>query len=71
MLILTNIPLSVYNRALELYGEPPEADTATASAALLSAEGRKDYVPEWPGIGALGQAIAEHMASGEGYETRA
>lgn len=67
MLTLTNIPISVFNRALELYGEPAETTRAAAQAALLSAESRKDYTPDWPDISALAQAVAEHMACGDGY----
>lgn len=68
MLTLSNIPLSVYNRALELYGEPAEDTVARAQVALNSAEGRKDLTPQCPGITAFAQAVAEHMSGGEGYE---
>jgi hypothetical protein len=67
MLTLTNIPLSIFDRALELYGQPEEATHANAQAALQSAQGRKDFTPEFPGIDAFSQAVAEHMASGAGY----
>ena len=40
MITISNIPLSVYNRALELFGEPPEATIEAARDALNSAEGR-------------------------------
>lgn len=68
MLTISNIPLSVYNRALELYGQPPEADVVAASIALVSAENRIDYVPDHPGMSALAQAVAEHISSGDGYK---
>lgn len=70
MLTLTNIPLSVYNRALEIYGEEPEQHVKLAARALLRAEGRKDMTPEFPGISPFAQAVAEHMSSGDGYECR-
>ncbi len=67
MLTLSNIPISVYNRALELYGEEPEDTIERARHCLLSAEGRKDITPELLGITAFAQAVAEHMSGGEGY----
>ena len=42
MLTLTEIPLTVTNRALELYGEPPCATVAAARAALDSIAARAD-----------------------------
>ncbi len=56
---LTAIPLSVLNRALDLYGVEREATANRAWDALTSAEGRKDapgpYTP-------LAQAVAEYMS---------
>jgi hypothetical protein len=66
-LTFSDIPLSVYNRALEIYGQPPETEKRHAITALLSAEGRIDITPDYPGITAFAQAVAEHMSSGEGY----
>ena len=65
MLSLNNVPLSVWNRALELYDEEPEATAAVAMEALLSAESRIDIYQHFPGITALAQAIAEHLSSDE------
>lgn len=67
---ITNIPLSVWNRALEIYGEPPEATVEIAMARLTSAEGRKDINQDFPDITAFAQAVAEHLSSGEGYEIK-
>jgi len=67
MLTLSNIPLAVYNRALELYGEDPEDTVECAQRRLLSAEGRKDITEQFSGITAFAQAVAEHMSSDEGY----
>lgn len=67
MLTLTNIPLTVYNRALEIYGEPPEDNVEHAQTALLRAEGRKDIAPDFPGIAPFAQALAEHLSGGAAY----
>ena len=65
--------LTIYHRALELYGEPREGALTAAREALLSAEGRLDYAGSackgdlW--LGALAQAIAEYMSlSGPWHE---
>ena len=56
---LIAIPLSVLNRALDLYGEPRERTATHAWDALNSAEGRKDVAgPYTP----LAQAIADYMS---------
>jgi hypothetical protein len=68
---ITQIPLSVWNRALELYGEPHEDTVEIALARLTSAEGRKDVTPDFPGITAFAQSIAEHLSSGAGFEVGA
>jgi hypothetical protein len=53
------IPLSVLNRALDLFGQPAEKTHAHAFEALNSAQGRIDvdgpYTP-------LAQAVAEYMS---------
>lgn len=67
MLTISNVPLSVYNRALELYNEPSEDTIEQARVALGSLEKGKEFNPEWPGIDAFAQALAEHMCSGEIY----
>ena len=65
MLTISNIPLSVLNRALDLYNVPRETTLDMANSALVSAEGRKDIAPDFPGISPLAQAVAEYM-SGSG-----
>ena len=61
-MVISKMPLSVFNRALELYGEEPETSLPAAMSALQSAESRKDLMAEWPGITAIGQAMAEYMS---------
>ncbi len=68
---LSHIPLSVWNRALDLYNEPPETTVEIAMVRLHSAEGRKDITPDFPGITPFAQAVAEHISSDEGYEVMA
>jgi hypothetical protein len=64
---IINIPLSVYNRALEIYGEPPETSEFRAGTALHSADSRID-LREGPAlrdgtlISPLAQAMAEYMS---------
>jgi hypothetical protein len=65
MMRITGIPLEVINRALDLYGLPPERNFIAARAALASAEGRLDVTGQYTPIV---QAIAEHLMSGDGYE---
>ena len=56
VMTLTNIPLSVLNRALDLYNVPRESSSAEAWMALLSAEQREDQ----PGpLTPFAQAFAE------------
>ena len=56
---LEGFPLSVLNRALEIYGVEEEDTLLAARTALLSAEGRKDVTgPYSP----LAQAVAEYMS---------
>ena len=56
---LTAVPLSVLNRALELFGQPSEETTRAAWIALQSAESRIStdgpYTP-------FAQALAEYMS---------
>jgi hypothetical protein len=56
---ISGIPLSVLNRALDIFGQPAEKTRAHAFVALNSAEGRISvdgpYTP-------LAQAIAEYMS---------
>lgn len=61
-LTLTSIPLAVYWRALDLYGQPRGATTDACRAALASAESRIDVEPDFPGITPLAQAVAEYMS---------
>lgn len=65
---ITEIPLSVWNRALELYNEPAEDRVDVAMSRLASAEGRKDITTGYPGITPFAQAVAEYLSCGEGYE---
>ncbi len=66
---LTAIPLSVLNRALDLYGESRETTPTNARAALISAESRIDVHADFPGITPLAQAVAEYMSlSGPWHE---
>ena len=62
MLKLTSLPLSVINRALDLYGEPRCTDANAGYRALISAEGRKDVRPDFPGLTPFGQAVAEDLS---------
>ena len=56
---LTAIPLSVLNRALDLYSVDREKTASRAWDALISAESRKDA----PGpLSPLAQAVAEYMS---------
>jgi hypothetical protein len=84
MLKLTNVPIEIYWRALDLYGVPRETTVAACVEALRSAEATLEVKPELPGIAPFAQAIAEYMSlsgpfaeeGGEfagvnGYETRA
>jgi hypothetical protein len=59
---IKNVPLDVFNRALEIYGEPPEATGQAAMTALTSAESRKDIHADFPGISPFAQAVAEYMS---------
>lgn len=56
---LTAIPLSVLNRALDLYNVDRENTAPRAWDALMSAEGRKDATGP---LSPLGQAVAEYMS---------
>ena len=56
---LTGIPLSVLNRALDLYTVDREKTESEAWNALLSAEGRKDTIGLFS---PLAQAVAEYMS---------
>ena len=62
LLTLTNIPLSIVNRVLELYREPGEPNLAAALDALASAESRKDVRADVPGITPFAQAVAEYLS---------
>ena len=62
MIELRNVPLSVYNRALELYNESPEATAADASKALSSTQSRKSVEPDFQGVTPFAQAIAEYLS---------
>ena len=62
MLALVDIPLSVYKRALELYGESPDYNYITPEYALQSAESRIDVRTQYPGITPFAQAIAEYLS---------
>jgi hypothetical protein len=55
----TGVPLSVLNRALELFGCDPEPDTQRAWIALRSAEGRKDVYGQ---LTPFAQALAEYIS---------
>jgi hypothetical protein len=56
---IQELPLSVMNRALDIYNEPREETLAAATQALLSAEGRKDVTgPYTP----FAQAVAEYLS---------
>ncbi len=59
---LTAIPLSVLNRALDLYNVDREKTATHAWNALGSADGRIDVTPDLPGISPLAQAVAEYMS---------
>jgi hypothetical protein len=69
MMEISHIPLSVLNRALDLYGQPTEETAPAAHAAIESAGARISV--EGP-MSPLGQAIAEYMSAagpwGEGGE---
>jgi hypothetical protein len=59
---LVDVPLSVLNRALDLFSVEREKTTRDAWDALQSAESRKDVTPDFPGISPLAQAVAEYMS---------
>lgn len=61
-MIITDMPIEVYWRALDLYGVPRGATPATCRALLDRAEGSKDVHPDHPGIAPLAQAVAEYMS---------
>jgi hypothetical protein len=60
MLSISNVPLNVYNRALEIFGEPAETNIQDAIRALGSAESRMDS-PCRP-LTPLALALAEYMS---------
>lgn len=62
MLEIRNIPIEVYWRALDLFGEEREDTIGACADALHSAEGRKDHRSDIPGITPFAQAIAEYMS---------
>lgn len=62
MLTLENLPLSVFNRALELYGADRELTIPSAMDALMEAYNTKDVRPDFPGISPLAQSVAEYMS---------
>jgi hypothetical protein len=62
MMIITGLPLSVLNRALELYNTEAEATATLAWDALQRAQARKDVTPDFAGITPLAQAVAEYMS---------
>ena len=59
---ITNIPVQIYWRALDLYGEPREEKIGGCFRSLLSAQGRKDIKTDFPGIEPFAQATAEYMS---------
>lgn len=63
---ITNVPLSVYNRALDLYGEEPQETLDAARRALSSAEGRVDgydaFADGTP-VTPFARAVAEYLSS--------
>jgi hypothetical protein len=69
MLTITHIPLSVINRALELYNEDAESDLDTARDALWSAQQRKDVISpaliiagRRVGVTPFAAALAEYLS---------
>lgn len=66
MLELKNVPLSVINRALEIYGEPAEDDARAAWSSLMSAESRIDLREKahinGNRISPFAQAVAEYIS---------
>lgn len=63
MLRIAEIPLSVYNRALELYGRERERTLIVAKSALRSARRGIAIESQYPGITPFAQAIAEYLSS--------
>lgn len=59
VMTLTNIPLSILNRALDLYNEPRESSSTEAWTALKSAEGRIHC--RGP-LSPFAQALAEYIS---------
>ena len=59
---ITDIPLEIYNRALDLYGVEREETIKAARNALRAAESRIDVTTDFPGITPFAQAIAEYMS---------
>jgi len=62
MMQIADIPLEIYNRALDLYGVERETTVKSALAALMSAQERKDVTPDFPGITPFAQALAEYIS---------
>jgi len=59
---IRDIPIQIYWRALDLYGQQREDKIEYCRDALNSAEGRIDIKADFPGIGPFEQAIAEYMS---------
>jgi len=62
MMQLINVPLEIFNRALDLYGVERETTIDNAHAVLMSAQSRLDPKDGLPGIAPFAQAVAEYMS---------
>lgn len=72
MFTLQNTPLSILNRALDLYGQGEEENTKEAWDALNSAQGRIDvHCPSIDGarITPFAQAVAEYLSCSGPWDT--
>lgn len=71
-LTIRNVPLSVWNRALELYGSEPAGDEREAIARLIYFDGllpveigQKVHDFTFQGITPFAQALAEYMSKND------
>lgn len=62
MLTLTNVPIEIYWRALDLFGEARRETVEACRNALMSAESRKSITTDFDGIRPFAQAVAEYLS---------
>jgi hypothetical protein len=62
MLTLKNIPIQIYWRALDLFGQERHDTTEACKEALNSAVARISVTPDFAGISPFAQAVAEYLS---------